>query len=73
MNKIYNVQYMMNSWDTAKNIIVLARNKEEAYDIAMYDMIPEKELYTPYAAWVSSVTYQNGNYKKFNTSAGNPY
>lgn len=72
--KAYTVEYRLNSMASeVKRISFLARNKEEAYDIATYEKIPAKEGRVPYASWVSSVTYQNGNYKRFNTFAGKPY
>ena len=54
-------------------IAVLANNKEDAYDKAVYERIPNREGRLPYSAWVVSVTYSNGNYKKFNTHEGKPY
>lgn len=56
-----------------KLIDLLANNKEEAYEKAFYEAIPEREGEMPYSAWVSSVTYQNGNVRYFNTSEGNAY
>lgn len=54
-------------------VCVGARNKAEAYDKAVYEVIPNTEGTHPYSAWVSGVTYNNGNYKSFNTFEGNPY
>lgn len=54
-------------------ICVVAGSKAEAYEIAFYEAIPEKEGELPFSAWVESVTYQNGNQKFFNTSEGNAY
>lgn len=72
--KAYYVEYLVNgSWEMPKGICVPARNKFEAYDIATYEMIPEIEGRIPYSAWVASVTYNNGNYKTFNTCSGLPY
>ena len=56
-----------------KLLDVLAHNKAEAYDNAVYEAIPKLEGEMPYSAWVSSVTYSNGNSKQFNTFEGNPY
>lgn len=64
---VYRVKYEMYDFDEVKGIDVIARNKHEAYDKAVYEDIPKIEGKTPYMAWVSSVTYQNGNYKEFNT------
>lgn len=70
--KLYTVEYLMNEYEEARSIIVEANSKIDAYlkaqDIFM-DIVP----YTPYATWVAGVTYNNGNYKRFNTFAGNPY
>lgn len=60
-------------FDKEKGIQSPARDKYEAYDKAVYELIPEIEGRCPYAAWVESVTYNNGNYKVFNTSCGNPF
>ena len=54
-------------------VCVCAKNKAEAYDKAVYEEIPKIEGELPYSAWVASVTYQNGNYRAFNTFEGNPY
>lgn len=72
--KAYWVEYYLNGvHEEAKGLQVIAKNKVDAYDKATYEIIPEKEGRVPYSAWVSSVTYNNGNYKEFNTSSGNPY
>ena len=70
--KAYTVEYRMVG-NEVKSISFLAKNKFDAYDKAVYELIPQKEGETPYSAWVSSVTYQNGNYRRFNTFEGNPY
>ena len=59
--------------DDIKGICVVARNKIEAYDKAVYEAIPKAEGRLPYAAWVYRVTYRNGNHKLFNTCEGLPY
>ena len=70
----YYVKYKMNGfWEEEKGICVPARNKAEAYDKATYEMIPELEESVPYSSWVSSVTYNNGNCKYFNTFEGLAY
>lgn len=56
-----------------KMVDVIAKSKAEAYDKAVYELIPAIEGELPYSAWVASVTYQNGNYREFNTFEGNPY
>lgn len=73
MNAYY-VKYRMGGiYNQEKGIAVLARNKADAYDKAVYDEIPKIEMQLPYSAWVTSVTYNNGNCRYFNTSEGNPY
>lgn len=39
----------------------------------MFEEIPKREGSNPYSAWVKSVTYNNGNYRTFNTFEGEPY
>lgn len=56
-----------------EGIGLLAKNKEDAYDTAVFELIPEKCGELPYSAWVSSVTYNNGNCHYFNTHEGKPY
>lgn len=73
-NHTYTVHYIMHSYETAQRIDVLAHTKEEAYDIAVFEKIPQThEGKLPYSAWVDSVTYDNGNCHYFNTSSGLPY
>ena len=70
--KSYTIEYQMTDCSEVRSTTVEANSKEEAYfkaDDLFMDVLP----YTPYAAWVAGVTYQNGNYKRFNTFAGNPY
>lgn len=69
----YTVYYKSWAMGDIKKIHVLAANKTDAYDKAVYDFVPKIEGELPYSAWVDSVTYQNGNCKYFNTSEGNPY
>lgn len=71
--KAYYVRYKMYSADGVRGIQSPAENKLDAYEKAVYTLIPEKEGGIPYSAWVSSVTYNNGNYREFNTFEGNPY
>ena len=70
--KAYAIRYRMIGSEE-KLIDLLANNKEEAYEKAFYEAIPEREGEMPYSAWVSSVTYQNGNVRYFNTSEGNAF
>lgn len=69
----YCVHYKLHSADQVHLIDVVAKNKEEAYDKATYELIPEKEGEHAYSSWVASVTYQNGNSRRFNTFESNPY
>lgn len=69
----YWVKYKLYESAEEKGIDVLATSKADAYDKAVYEAIPEREGETPYSAWVYSVTYQNGNYKRFNTFEGKAY
>jgi len=72
--KAYYVRYLVNgTYEECKGIQVPAHNKAEAYDIATYELIPQKEGRVPYASWVSSVTYNNGNVRYFNTCDGLAY
>lgn len=71
--KAYTVEYKMHSADKVREISLLARTKEDAWDRATFEDIPAKEGSCPYSSWVYSVTYQNGNYHRFNTFEGNPY
>lgn len=71
--KPYTVKYREYKYSEEQTIIVLADNKEDAYDKATFEEIPKVCGTTPYSSWVYGVTYQNGNYKLFNTSEGNAY
>ena len=71
--KAYYIRYRMHQFGEEFGIAVLAKTKEDAYDKAVYERIPKREGRLPYSAWVSSVTYSNGNYKQFNTHEGKPY
>ena len=72
--KAYYVHYLIDGWySKEQGIMVPARNKAEAYDKAVYELIPEKEGREPFGAYVHSVTYNNGNYYEFNYTYGNAY
>ena len=71
--KTYCIRYKMHQWDREWIVDVLAKNCADAYDKAVYEVIPQTEGRLPYSAWVSSVTYSNGNYKKFNNHEGKRY
>lgn len=64
-SKAYWVEYRMYQHSETKGVMVTATNKEEARYKALYDVIPSLESHSPYCLWVASVTYQNGNYKRF--------
>lgn len=67
--KHYTVDYYENgSYEDVKTECVLANNKADAYKVFM-----DSKNWAVYGAWVSGVTYQNGNYRTFNTFCGNPY
>lgn len=70
---VYTVLYRVWSSGEVKRIHVIASSKAEAYDIATYEAIPQKEGEPPYSAWVDNVTFSNGNVRYFNTSEGNAY
>ena len=72
-NKAYTVAYRAYSSGEVKKVFPLASSKAEAYDKAVFEMIPEIEGELPYSAWVEGVTYQNGNYQHFNTCEGLAY
>lgn len=69
----YGVHYKMHSADRTHLIDVVAGSKAEAYYIAAFEAIKAKEGSCPYSTWVSSVTYNNGKCRYFNTFEGNPY
>lgn len=71
--KAYTVAYKLHSGGDVKKISFLAESKIDAYGKAVYSEIPKIENTIPYSAWVYSVTYNNGNYKRFNTFEGMPY
>lgn len=71
--RAYTVQYEMYQNGPVRQVSLLANNKEDAYDKAVYELIKKAEGELPYAAWVFSVTYNNGNYKLFNTFEGKPW
>lgn len=71
--KKYTVEYRLWEFDKVQAIEVFAHNKEEAYEKADFEAIPEKHGEFPFSAWVKSVTYENGNVKTFTTFEGKPY
>lgn len=71
--KAYYIRYKMHQFGAERSLDVLAKNKVDAYDKAVYEIIPQREGGCPYSAWVCSVTHQNGNCQRFNTFEGKPY
>lgn len=69
----YYVKYRMHSAADVKGISVVAKNKVEAYEKAVYEAIPKIEGSLPFSAWVYEVTYANGKRRFFNTCEGLPY
>lgn len=70
---MYTVEYRLNgSYDGVKRVSLPAKNKWDAYDKAVFDLIPAIEGTTPYSAWVFSRTYRNGREQIFNTFEGKP-
>ena len=70
--KNYTIEYKEYKAAGEKSITVLAPNKRAAY-YKGYRMVNELLGSDPYSLWVAAVTYQNGNYKEFNTFEGKPY
>lgn len=73
MSATYHVKYRLYKYSLEEGVDVVANNKEEAYDYATYEVIPDKEGALPYSSWVSSVTYNNGRCHYFNTVEGCAY
>lgn len=71
--KAFYVEYRIHSAAQVRGVEVHANNKADAYDLAVYEVIPAKEGTIPFSAWVASVTYNNGNCHRFNTCEGLPY
>ena len=64
--RAYTIHYYLSSGGEGKEITFLAKNRFDAYDKAVYEIIPEMEKQPPYYAYVYSVKYQNGKQKIFN-------
>lgn len=67
--KAYTVCYKEYASQKEQTIMVIANNKEEAYEKAVYDELGG----CVYSAWVDGVTYNNGNYHRFNACEGLRY
>ena len=72
-NRTYTIKYISGDDGSARKVDVIAANMADAYDKAVYEAIPAGGEGLPYAAWVDSVTYQNGNVRCFKTFCGHPY
>lgn len=74
MNKTYHIKFLLDGWySEQQGIDVLAKNKGDAYDKAVFEVIPEKYGKCPFGAYVYSVTYSNGNCREFNNDYGNAF
>lgn len=71
--KTYFVKYRAFMTGEEEGIEVRARSAAEAYEKAIFDLIPAKDGALPYSAWIYSVTYSNGNVHYFNTCEGLAY
>lgn len=71
--KTYHINYKILTKYDEKYVQVLAENKVDAYNKAVFEIIPQIEGEMPYSAWVHSVTYKNGKCKIFNNFEGKPY
>ena len=63
--KAYYVQFRLDAAGDVLGIGILAKNKVDAYDKAVYEEIPRQFGHMPYVAWVKSVTYASGKCKTF--------
>lgn len=70
---VYTIHYRTWKWGEEKEVFAIASTKAQAYDKAVFELIPKVEGELPYSAWVSGVTFQNGNYRTFNTCDGMAY
>ena len=73
MRQTYTVEYIVHQYGEVKRICFASGSKALAWEKAVFELIPKEEGAQPYAAWVTSVTYQNGNERRFNTHCGKPY
>lgn len=71
--KAYTVEYRLHEGAEVAEITIMAENKADAYDKAMYEAIPEAAGEYPYSAWVAAVTYKSGKVKTFNAHEGMAY
>ena len=73
MSAVYSVEYKLTSTGKVNTVGIVAKNKVDAWDKATFEEIPRLTGEQAYSSWVSSVTYSNGNYRKFNNFEGKPY
>ena len=66
---LYRAEYKEYMSSDIKHVDVEAKNKAEAYDKAVYEVIDE----LPYSAWVEGVFYKDGSHRRFNTFEGKAY
>lgn len=68
----YTIKYKASAAADLRTTTVLSNSKEGAYYAAIDHLFDYLGKY-PYSVFVFGVTYQNGNYKKFNNSELKPY
>ena len=71
--KTYVVEYKMTSFGDVKTVQVEAANAVEAYQIATYETIVQKEHKLPYSSWISAMIHKNGRWHCFNNHEGKAY
>lgn len=63
---VYHIRYQVNGiWDEVKYFDVVAESKADAKAKAIEKIIDQEDKH-PFATYVDSVTYQNGNYRLLN-------
>lgn len=70
MKRTYTVAYCLFQFDKEHEIQVVADCKEDAYNVAVYGAIPQKEGEHPYSAWVKNAIQKNGRVHEFYTFEG---
>lgn len=72
--KRYTVCFCEYSFSKTKSIEVDARSSAEAYDNAVYGIIPEQFGFVPWGAYVEGYETKNGTYHYFTKNCyGYPY
>ena len=70
----YHIKFWLDSHASdEQELDVIAESKADAWEKATFEIIPEKYGKCPYSAFVASVTYANGNTRRFNTCHGLAY